>query len=212
MRTRTLTLLAVAALALPAAACGSAVPSTDGVASLGSTTTAPDAAAGDGNGDDDAGEGDRQLAMLDFAACMREHGIDMPDPQFDGRGGGFVQVGGPDDVGDMEAAQKACEPLMEDAIADIQNRLTPEEQARMQQQALDFAKCMREHGIDIPDPQFGDGGRVTIGLGGGPGGDDGPSSDGPVIDPDDPEFQEAQEACGGPGGGFAVSGGSEVAP
>ena len=130
MRTRILTLMATAALALTAAACGRAAPSADGVASLGSKTTTEEAATGDSSDD---GEVDRQQAMLDFA------------------------------------------------------------------------KCMREHGIDIPDPQFGDGGRVTIGLGGGPGGEDGPSTDGPAFDPDDAKFQEAQEACGGPGGGFATS-------
>ena len=26
-------------------------------------------------------------AMLDFARCMRQHGVDMPDPKFDERGG-----------------------------------------------------------------------------------------------------------------------------
>jgi hypothetical protein len=46
---------------------------------------------------------------------------------------------------------------------------------------LAFAECMREHGIDFPDPQF-DGGAVMVG--------------GPGIDPEDPEFQAAQEACG----------------
>ena len=38
----------------------------------------------------------------------------------------------------------------------------------MQEQALAFAQCMREHGIDMPDPQFGnDGNGATVGIGDG---------------------------------------------
>src|SRR6266545_4275835 len=63
----------------------------------------------------------------------------------------------------------------------------PEEQARQ------YAKCMREHGVDIPDPDPGGGGGVRI-----------------QAKPDDPTFKAAEEACkdklpgalrgGGPGG------------
>jgi hypothetical protein len=73
---------------------------------------------------------------------------------------------------------------------------------------LDFAACMREHGIPMPDPntdggimiQRNDNGTVTNG-------DD-------VLDPSSPEFQEAQEACQPilgddlPGGGPSVQSGS----
>ena len=33
---------------------------------------------------------------------------------------------------------------------------------------LDFARCMRENGVDMPDPTF-EGGRVTMRIGGKPG-------------------------------------------
>ncbi len=33
--------------------------------------------------------------MLAFAACMREHGVDMPDPDLSGGGGGGFRIGGP---------------------------------------------------------------------------------------------------------------------
>ena len=32
----------------------------------------------------------------------------------------------------------------------------------MREQLLEFTECMREHGIDMPDPVFSDGGRVEI--------------------------------------------------
>ena len=35
-------------------------------------------------------------------------------------------------------------------------KLSPEEEAKMRDNALKFAQCMREHGIDMPDPTFDD--------------------------------------------------------
>src|SRR5215213_1370861 len=59
----------------------------DEVASVGTVA----AASSDGTSDDDSAssssadqpdEADVQQAALDFAECMREHGVDMPDPTF----------------------------------------------------------------------------------------------------------------------------------
>ena len=151
-------------------------------------------------------ETDPAQAMLDFTQCMRDHGIDMPDPQFtgDGRvfvveerpGGGGGGGGGSDDDDDdsiaaapfedpvFTAANEACRDLLEAAMPPIE----PEQQAEMQAEALAFAQCMRDHGIDMPDPQFGSNGGVAIQLGG---------PDGEGFDPRSPEFQEARETCGG---------------
>jgi hypothetical protein len=47
---------------------------------------------------------------------MREHGVDMPDPQFDENGGIGIMVGGPDgpriDPETMQSAQEACGGLI----------------------------------------------------------------------------------------------------
>ena len=40
--------------------------------------------------------------------------------------------------------------------------LDPEQQAEMREQLLEFAECMRDHGIDMADPVFGEDGRVEI--------------------------------------------------
>jgi hypothetical protein len=53
----------------------------------------------------------------------------------------------------------------------------------MEESMLKFARCMREHGVDVPDPKPGEGIRI-----GGPGS---------KIDPEDPSFQKAQKACEG---------------
>ena len=198
------------------AACGSATADDREVASL-STTAVGNATDDTGVVSEDATDTtavtDPNEAALQFAKCMREQGIDMPDPQFSTDGGAvggvLVQIGGPgDEPGErldpkeMEAANKECQHFMEDAAAGF-DPPSEEDLKKMQEDALEFSKCMRDHGIDMPDPQFStDGGGFSISVGVGAEGD---SQDAPVIDFDDDEFQAASEACGGPGGGFAVS-------
>jgi hypothetical protein len=143
--------------------------------------------------------------MLAFAQCMREHGIDMPDPEVEGGGRrpGLRIVRGEQGADEpdrekLEAAHKACEKHLDGVVQNI----SPEDRAEMQDKMVRFAACMREHGIDMPDPDFsgGERGGFRQRIG---------SSD---FDPDDPDFQKADEACreeifggdggpGGPGGG-----------
>jgi hypothetical protein len=137
---------------------------------------------------------DPETARLEFARCMREHGIDVPDPG--SGGGGAVAIGGDKaDVEKMQTAMEACDQFLGEALG-APTEIDPE----MQDKMLEFAECMRDNGVDFPDPGADGGGRITIG------GKDG-------IDPSSPEFQAAQEACqsilgdlgptfnGGPGGG-----------
>jgi hypothetical protein len=176
-RTIRLLLLSLAALALLAACTGAtAAPS---VASL------DDPAASADPSPSPSAPTDPQEAFLAFAECMREHGIDMPDPQVSDEGGGKFSVGfsagGPGGDGDNEAfqeANEACRPLLENAIGEGgRPEISPEDEEAM----LDFARCMREHGIDMPDP--GESGMVF--QFGGP--------DGESFDSD--AFEAAQEAC-----------------
>jgi hypothetical protein len=90
---------------------------------------------------------------------------------------------------------KACQKLLPNGGPGNQ---TPEERAKFRDAALKFAQCMRSHGVNIPDPQPGNGG-IRIG---------GPGSG---VDPNSPTFQNAQKTCekllpkrpggGGPGKG-----------
>jgi hypothetical protein len=179
---------------LGVAGCGKAVATTD-VASLGTTPgTAPAAAPAA-----DTEKKDPQDAMREFAACMREHGIDMPDPEpaANGKPGRVILGTGsgskdtPIDKDKMDAANAACAPIMENVAQDPAHQLDPAEEAKMKEQALGFSKCMREHGIDMPDPQFGSGpggGGMSVTIGG-------PGSEGKGPDPESPAFQDAQKAC-----------------
>ena len=211
MPRRILLPVAAIAIALLGAACSEPTDAVDGVASLGTTATdatdAPDETEdADGSEGDstastaDQGDVDPEDAMVDFARCMREHGVDLPDPQMSGGGAGgggvMIEIGDDIDPEEMEAAQEACQPLMADAIGGFEPP-DPEELERMQEQMLEFAKCMREHGVDFPDPVFsGDGASIQISgeAAIGPDGDSGAGAD---------EMTEAQEACQGELGGEA---------
>jgi hypothetical protein len=129
----------------------------------------------------------REAAQLQFARCMRQHGVNVPDPKPGPDGGpGLVRVGGKGKDGPspqvFERANAACRKYMQAAAP----KLSPAQQAELRDQALEFAQCMRSHGVDMPDPQVGNGGlRITIR--GGRGGN-GPN-------PQSPAFKDAQEAC-----------------
>jgi hypothetical protein len=161
-------------LVLALAACGGS-PDGDRVASL-----SGGGATGTTNGAAKTAAKDPQQAALDFAKCMREHGIDMPDPQVDEQGRVRVRVGGPGggarpDPKKLDEAQKACGHLM--GGGDGPGQIDPEERDAM----VAFARCMREHGIDMPDPT-GDGLVIRRDGDGGP-------------DPSSEQFQEAEKAC-----------------
>jgi hypothetical protein len=161
------------ALTLVLTACGGGGES-NGVASLTDTTGQSST---DGSSGNTGAKKDPEEAALEYTKCMREHGVDMDDP---GAGGELRLEVRPGNQKKVEAAQKACEYLLEDA----RPQLSEEQQAAMQEAALAFAKCMREHGIDMPDPTFGEGGKMMQ-MQSGRG----------SVNPDDPRFKEAAKAC-----------------
>ena len=190
-----LAMLAIATLA----ACSGTAANPSGVASLGSQSPEPDASS------EPQASLDPEDAALAFAECMREHGVDMPDPQVGSNGEFRITVnGGPGsmDMEEMQAAQEACQDLMPGGGEP--RELTAEQKDAM----LGFAQCMRDNGIDMPDPEFEGGGMVRIG--GGPGSNGGNTGNGPAFDPGSEEFQAAAEACRSEFGEFLPGGGPSV--
>jgi hypothetical protein len=123
-------------------------------------------------------------AALNYARCMREHGVDMPDPTFEG--GGIRQTGPTkeDNVprAKVREAENACRKYMDDIEPP---KLSEEEQQEFREAALANARCMREHGIEnFPDPTFGKNGQAAIRIDKSMG-----------IDPEDPDFKAAEKAC-----------------
>jgi hypothetical protein len=157
------------------AACGQD-PDDDGVASLGDGASGSAASA--------SPSVDPEEALQAFAECMREHGLeDFPDPTIDENGGIEISAGDPGDFGraELDAAMQACEHLLPEGAGPGDGEgPSAEEQAAMEDALLAYAQCMREHGIDMPDPEFSSGGVIQQG------GD---------FDPNDPEFEEADDAC-----------------
>jgi len=84
-----------------------------------------------------------------YAKCMRENGVDMPDPNGDGvLGAPAMKVGSPE-AKKMEAASEKCRTLLPAGAGGEPPKMSPEdiEKARAQ------SKCMRENGLpDYPDP------------------------------------------------------------
>jgi hypothetical protein len=143
------------------------------------------ACGGDGGGSASAADREREAreAQLKYAQCMREHGVDVPDPQFES-GGRSLQTGPDENTprAKLAAAENACRKYLEDIEPP---ELSEEEQQEFKEAALANARCMREHGIEnFPDPTFGEDGRPEVRIDKSMG-----------IDPTDPDFREAQEAC-----------------
>ena len=207
-----------------AVSCGSATKHGADVASLGAdapTSSAGGSTAGT-SGSPSSSSIDPKDALVEYTKCMRAEGVDMPDPQVvkgstsGGSGpvtgssktgvgsgpaiaiggpGGVVQMPGNVDSDTFKAASKKCQPIL--AAAQSQIKIDPKVEAEQRRRMLDFSKCMRDHGIDMPDPVFGDSGTMTVTITTG----DAASSG---QDPQSGEFQAASKACGNDNGGFAA--------
>ena len=164
----------VAAFALTVSACSSSSPSTQSVASLpghGSSSS--------GGTSGQATESQVDQGEINFAHCLRSHGVNEPDPKHvPGQSGLVVQV--PTSTPATNAALSACDHLLPPASA-----------AKKQQRTADlpaltrYAQCMRGHNIALldPDPRTG-----AVDLGNVPG----VTSD---FDRHSPQFHSADEAC-----------------
>ena len=128
---------------------------------------------------------DLQAQQLRFAQCMREHGIDMPDPEVNDGGGATITIPDGADPQEVDAAAKECRQYLPNGGEPQQ--ADPEVLENTRQ----FARCMRENGIpNFPDPD--ENGGIQI------------SPDELGVGPGDPAVEAAEEACRqymGPGGG-----------
>ncbi len=157
-------------------------------------TADSDGNAGTGNATDQT---DEELA-LEFAQCMRDEGVDFPDPTinadgsvefFGGQGGAGAQAAGidPDDPAVTDAFE-TCGEILEGASflpgAGI-------DQSELEDTLLEFTQCLRDLGFDVDDPDLSNG--FGPGAGGGGGGAGGLF--GPNFDPQDPANQDAIQEC-----------------
>lgn len=194
--------VAVFALAgcLGLAACGEPGSTDRDVASLDTTDRSSSSTPPGGSGES-VSDADRDDALLEYAKCMRDHGVDMPDPKA-GSNGAAIEVPMPESGGELpartgtfgpdelstdptiKAANTACQPILDGVFGDAP-QLSPEEEVKARDYQLAFTKCMRENGVDVPDPKPD--------SGGGSGSSDELQSFG--IDAASPEFIKAAETC-----------------
>ena len=145
---------ALAGIAMLAVACGGGPP------------------AGSGSG---SGPTPYQQALA-YAQCMRSHGVpSFPDPTSQG-----LITYGPVDIRSSQylSANKICQHLLPSG-----SPLTTAQKRQDVSQALEFARCIRSHGVpDFADPAI-TGGGATVGF------------RVPRVDRNSPQFQAAVHAC-----------------
>jgi hypothetical protein len=150
-------------------------------------------------GSDDTGttgtSSDVEQELLDYVECLRGEGLDIEDPQVDANGNlvlgpqaaGRQSGGSSDDQptqaerdafgDDLEAAQQVCGELPEGIVTSSGR---PDD-AATQDAMLEFAQCLRDHGLDVEDPD--------------PNSNDPTAAFGDVMDSNDPQVQAATEDC-----------------
>ena len=165
------------------------------LAAVGASTALVACGGSEASGDD--AQANAEDAALEYAKCMREHGVDVPDPK-PGQGGFGIQIqsSDPRENQNFQDAQDACGDILQKAIPEG-DRPDP---AEMRDKLHEMTECLRDKGYDVPEPQiFGPGDEPP---------DNPPAPDKDLQDlMDDPDFQQAQEDCskdaglqgGGPG-------------
>jgi hypothetical protein len=167
---RALAALGLLAASLALAACGSSSPGQDAAAR------------------ERASEANAEAKFVDYARCLREHGINAEVLTHPGGASGLKVS--PGSAGQspqaMEAAEKACARYRPPPQ---KGNPSPQQKVELEEAAQKFAKCLRQHGIEVEASAGG----IEVKIGG--------------SNPESPAFREAQEACSalmpGPKGGGA---------
>ncbi|MFF3992082.1 hypothetical protein ACFYX8_02070 [Streptomyces cyaneofuscatus] len=115
------------------------------------------ACSGDGGGTKSGGSSSgskktEEDQALEHRKCLREQGLDIPEPKPGENGMGVTIDGGSKGKQEMEKAFKACQ---DKAVGGGPKELSQAEKDKM----VAFARCMRKNGFDMPDPKF-DGGMA----------------------------------------------------
>ena len=111
---------------------------------------------------------DEEIATL-FTTCIRDHGFNVPDPELNADGtvkwGGLKDSFDQDPAFDLEKRRGSqalddCLPLLEGITVTKDESL--EDKIQLQDDMLTFAQCLRDGGLDVPDPDFSDGPRASM--------------------------------------------------
>ncbi len=148
------------------------------------STTVGDSGAGEPVSPDESHDLTEEERLLEFARCMRDNGVDFPDPVVEadgtiafgrrpGGGAGAQDVEGLQAIGrdpNLPAARAACNEIIEGLALGPGAQNFDELRIELMDRLLEFAQCMRDHGVDVADPDpnafspGGGGGRPFGGL------------------------------------------------
>jgi hypothetical protein len=122
-----------------------AVRALAGAAALAATITLSGCSDNEQSGVAATAPDDEGIAFVD---CIREQGVDMPDPGpgDDGLREALRAAMGEYDEGTLRAAMDTCQPLMP---GDTSQRAEMDEEDR-----LALAECLRDQGLDVDDDLF----------------------------------------------------------
>lgn len=148
MLNKTVAMTSVAGLALILSGCGS-TQADSGIARIGNVDTGASAPA--------AASGTSEEQALAFAQCMRDNGVDFPDPTVDADGSpsfagalGRGQEGGFDPADtSFRDAMTACGDLMEGL--QIGPGSGDVDQEAMSEALYSYTQCLRDEGLDVGD-------------------------------------------------------------
>ena len=160
-------LVVIAASGLSLAACGAT--QSPNVAGVGTTTLSPSSG---GNGaTSDAG-------AFAFAHCMQSHGVpNFPEPD----SSGVFAKESPEQLGVTQSKYRSGERACAHLLPNGGNGPSQAAIQHVKELGLEFAQCMRRHGVPLPDP--GSDGQIPD-----------PASVG--INQGSPLFQAGNQACG----------------
>jgi hypothetical protein len=127
-------------------------------------------ACGGGGGSSSGGGASEEEAGLEFAECVRAHGVEIDDPK------PWQSIALPGDDPKTKKAAAACNGKL-----GAGQELSSGENEELKEGALAFAQCMRGEGIDMGDPTFPGRGKFLLDIAG--------------LDTESPAFKAAQEAC-----------------
>jgi hypothetical protein len=172
--TRTRTLIIAIALAVVAASCSSGGDSSE-VATLEPGAETPSQTSGTTADPLAEAEG----AMLEFTQCLRDQGIDVGDPTIGPDGSlqlppiefaieGDGADGKEPDLGAFEEMIAPCEELLS-GIGSVGSNADASE---FEDALVEYSQCMRDNGVDMPDPDFSsEGGIIDLDMTGADGDD-----------------------------------------
>jgi hypothetical protein len=107
---------------------------------------------------------------------MRAHGVPVPDPNSQGQIAGSTQLEQEyRNTPQGQAAANACQSYLQRAVTE----LTPTDTQSFVHSQLLFARCMRAHGTNVPDP--GPNGEIQFNP--------------QTVNKSSPQFQRAANAC-----------------